>query len=155
MTLYNATASAIIGNAETPVTAITFSDTLGRARLISWDISFDGLIAGNMMTVSLYVTDSVGGSAYANAPVVDGENKVNVNETAYYATNPGTTPLSMDGQLDLVYIADSAFYKKQYAKGREPIFGGSVTSGRMMCATVTPSALVYPVNCKMNLTFAL
>lgn len=154
MTLYNATASAVIQDAETPVTLLTFSDTFGRARLTRWDVSFDGLIAGNNMTVSLYLTDATGGTVFQMIPPMDGEDKF-VDDGPFFASEPGTTPLAVADQLDLVNVADSAYYKKQYAKGREPIFGGSAVTGGMLCATVTPSALVVPVRCKMNLTFAL
>lgn len=154
MTLYNATGSATISEtAETTVTQISFGTALGRGRLLSWDVSFDGLIAGNNMTVSVHLTDAVAGTAFERVSVLDGEDKLSDQIPFYSTGNPFALPSEQD--IDVVNIADSAFYRRQYAKGREPIFQANVLTGLMLCATVTPSIIVAPVHCKMNLTFAI
>lgn len=154
MTLYNATASATISEAaETTVTQIVFATALGRGRLLSWDISFDGLIAGNNMRVSLHTTDALGGILYERVPVLSGESKFATLAPNYSTEN--LFALTVENRLDLVDVADSAFFRKQYAKGREPVFLANANTGSMLCATVEPSDLVAPVHCKMNLTFSL
>lgn len=150
MTLYNATGSGVIQTGTNVLIQVYGSDVLGRMRIHSWDLSFQGIVAGNVMDVSLVASDNFGfPTRFTRASVLDGEAKL--SDASPNVAHDFTVDPTVEDVLDSISVVDSAFLRKQYAKGCEPVIGTS--SG--VDVRCTPSDLFTPVPYKVNITFSL
>lgn len=150
MALYNATGSGLVGPGSNVLIQVYGSGVLGRLRIHSWDLSFQGIVAGNLMRVTLAQAATLGtASQYVDPAVIDGESKfASVKPLAAVEFAPAPT---LGDVLDDLTVVDSGFMRKQYAKGREPVVG---TSEGLVVAC-EPSDLFTPVPYKVNVTFSL
>lgn len=152
MRVYNATHTGTLGAGENLLLQLELP-VLGyrRARITNWSVSFNGLIAGNILSFQLTRddVDGVGGS-YSDPVVLDGSYRDEI-DTYEPAVKTGFTTLPtalsvIEGPLQ---ASDTAYVSRQYATGEEPLLdAGSVTSLRC-----TPGGMVAPVGYKANLIF--
>jgi hypothetical protein len=153
MRLYAANATGTLADAETVLLQVAMPlAASGRARILSWDVSFNGIIAGNSVTLSL-TRDSNSGTALVqeNAVVLDGTHQVTYNLTngpfmrSDFTVNP-TASRTIDGPLQ---ASDPSFTLKQYASGQEPVIDvvGQVS---LRC---TPDGMTAAVGYKANIIF--
>jgi hypothetical protein len=122
-----------------------------RGRLSGWTVSFDAIVAGNNLSISLVEDSSAGDSAGSDSPaVMDGSHQTGPLDTeigmAYgFSTNP-TLGRVVDGPY---LVSDTSMLSMQYASGEEPVLGNNARYS-LRC---TPSNLTVPVGFKVNLIF--
>lgn len=149
MTLYSVSASGVVVDGPNVLIQLFGSGLLGRARIHSWDLSFAGVVAGNVMDISLEkATDSFGAWRYKAPAVLDGSNKF--IQGPYVADRFAVVPSSL-GTVDSLQAVDSAYLRKQYQRGREPV----VAASESLYVKCTPSELFTPVPWRMNVFYSM
>jgi hypothetical protein len=152
MRVYNANHTGTLGVGENLLLQLELP-TLGyrRARVVSWSVSFNGLIDGNVLSFSM-TRDDVDGTATTTVdPVVlDGsfqDELVTYEPVCRSDFSVLPTALSViEGPLQ---ASDTAYVLRQYASHQEPVLEApSLTSLRC-----TPGTMVAPVGYKVNMTF--
>lgn len=151
MRLYNAMATGTLEDAETALLQLYMHVTGStRAKVVAWDVSFDGLVAGNSLTFRIvrdgsYVApDETTYPAVLDGSFFDGE----------YASGPEVNSISslpsvgsvIEGPL---YVADSSHVFRQYGSGKELTLD-NFTRTSLRC---TPSDMLVPVKYKVNFIF--
>jgi hypothetical protein len=153
MRLYAANATGTLLNAETVLLQVVMPlEASGRARILSWDVSFNGIISGNSVTFSL-TRDSTSGTVVSqeNAIVLDGTHQVTYDETngpfvrSDFTVNP-TASDTLDGPLQ---ASDPSFTLRQYASGQEPV----IDATGQVSLRCTPVGMTAAVGFKANLIF--
>lgn len=153
MALFSATTSGLLRGDERALFQVSFyADFLlssARIRVHSWDLSFQGIVAGNTLDVSVHsVADTEpGGGEIEFAKILSGDNKF--TQIAPYIL-PGGGSVTPSPALDRVHAVDTSFIRKQYARGREPVVD-TYHSFEFRC---TPSNLFTPVPWKANVIFS-
>lgn len=153
MRLYNATVTGTLQAGENVLLQLDLP-VLGnrRARISSWDASFDGLIAGNNMRVRLVSDITDGTSTEGDVPVVlDGTHFDSVGSSEPYVRWAFTALPSVGRVIDgPLHMADPSYFSKQYSSGNEVV----VDNGTRVSLRCTPSNMLAAVNYKANLIFA-
>lgn len=151
MRLYTASVTGTLKDGENVLLQVVQPlSSSGRARVLSWDVSFNGIIAGNSMTVS-FTRDSDSGIALeqVDAVVLDGtytttyDGLVGPAVRSDFTINP-TADTVIDGPM---HASDPSFIKKQYASGREPTID-VVGQASLRC---TPSNMLAAIGFKANI----
>lgn len=153
MRLYVANATGTLLATETVLVQVAAPlSTTGRLRIISWDVSFNGVISGNSVTFSLTV-DSTSGTAVSQetAIVLDGSHQAVWSAAdepvvrSDFTVNP-TASSVIDGPLQ---ASDPSITLVQYASGQEPV----VDAAGQVSLRCTPSGMTAAVGFKANIVF--
>ena len=153
MRLYNAIAEGTLQEGENLLVQLDLQ-YLGfrRARVSSWSVSFDGLIAGNSLSFRI-VRDDPGpfGLSFSRAVVLDGTHadEFDIYEP-YIWTQFNSLPTALDVIEGPLQASDTSHVLRQYGSGRELILDYSSRTS-LRC---TPSDMLVPVNYKVNFIFS-
>lgn len=153
MRLYNAIATGTLQDGENVLIQIELPLLGGRrARISSWNASFNGIIAGNSLSIKLTRDSSSGTSTESDVPAVLDGTFFDAVESTEPITRWGFTALptagaTIDGPLQ---ASDPSYVFRQYASGREIVVGND-SRVSLRC---TPSNMLAAVGYKVNVILA-